>query len=102
MNRIIVFIFILSVAGIVEAKNLTVKTTDNDIAIVEKRKVSAEGWLQAAWDQQVAKSKEILIKEYVDKCLKNGTPIPATEAAILKEIIDKKETRTERDEREGQ
>ena len=96
MHKLIAAVLVSSIAVLVEAKNLTVKTNADDIAIVEIRKVSAEEWIQTLWNEMADNSREVVRQMYIDWCIQNNKPIPPTLDEILKAAIKDLPSRKER------
>ena len=97
MDKLIVTVLVPFISVGVEAKNLTVKTNADDIAIVEIRKVSAEEWIQTLWNEMADNSRGVVRQMYIDWCIQNNKPIPSTDADILKAAIRDLPSRKERD-----
>lgn len=96
MRKIKTFaLFFIGITGVSFAEKLEVMTKKEDIQIVEIFVEDANEWLQKAWEGKVSGRRNALVKEYVEKCLREGTPILSTEDEIIKEILKEYKSRKE-------
>lgn len=80
-----------------EAKKIVLDIPDEDIAIVETYVPDAEEWIRQAWAGKVNSRREVIVKEEVEYCLKNGKAVPASQDKIIKQCMKRLGTRKQRD-----
>ena len=96
MKKALLIIFMLP--GITYADK-TLKTTGQEEKIIEMRIMDSSIWIQKVWDEKVSNTKEWLIRNEVEYCIKNNIPIPQTNEAILQQALtrDNRKTREKKE-----
>lgn len=87
----ILFLFLLFISSSLYAKTIRIVIPDSDIKIVDHYVISSEAWIQEAWAMKVAACKERLVKEEIDRSLRERVAIPAGGDEILKQAISSRD-----------
>lgn len=82
------FVFgLIFVAVNAQARQITLEIPDRDIVIVENDVSDAEEWIKAAWAGKVNKCKERMVRNEVDRSVREGSTLPTGEAAIIAKAL---------------
>lgn len=92
----IMFILMLF-PSVVMGRPICININDRDIRITEDIVIDFEDWIIRAVQGKISKAKSRLIQNEIQQSLKEGSPIPSTEDAIIDKRFNRPDYKSQRE-----